>query len=84
MDFYSKYFTIKNVYYTDETILGGIRKTKLRELIDDPNKHHSGYYRYISKTVDVKIVDVKTFDVKTVNVKIIDVKTVNVKTVNVK
>ena len=64
MEGYSKYFTIKNVFYTDETVSSGIRKMKLRELIDDPNKHQAGYYRYISKTADVKVVDVKVVDVK--------------------
>jgi tRNA(Arg) A34 adenosine deaminase TadA len=49
MNFYTKYFTIKNVYYTDETAFNGIRKMKLRELIDDPNKHQAGYYRFMSK-----------------------------------
>jgi len=47
---YSKYFTIRNVFYTDETVSGGIRKMKLRELIDDPDKHLAGYYRYIAKS----------------------------------
>ena len=49
MESYSKYFTIKNVFYTDETVSTGIRKMKLRELIDDPNKHRAGYYRFIEK-----------------------------------
>jgi cytidine deaminase len=55
IDDYSKYYTIKNIFYTDETVIGGIRKMKLRELIDDPNKHLAGYYRFIAKsTIDVK------------------------------
>jgi tRNA(Arg) A34 adenosine deaminase TadA len=57
MEDYSRYFTIKNVYYTDETVDTGIRKMKLRELVDDPNKHLAGYYRFIAKVMtanDVK------------------------------
>lgn len=50
MEEYSKYFTIKNVFYTDETVSSGIRKMKLRELIDDPNKHQAGYYRFVAKS----------------------------------
>lgn len=53
MDVYSRYFTIRNVFYTDETVSGGIRKMKLRELIDDPNKHLAGYYRFIAKLNNV-------------------------------
>ena len=49
MESYSKYFTIKNVFYTDETVKNGIRKMKLRDLIADPDKHLAGYYRYIAK-----------------------------------
>jgi tRNA(Arg) A34 adenosine deaminase TadA len=49
MNFYSKYFTIKNVYYTDETVNSGIKKMKLRDLIADPDKHQAGYYRFIAK-----------------------------------
>ena len=57
MEDYSRYFTIRNVFYTDETISGGIRKMKLRELVDDPNKHLAGYYRFIAKASNV--IDVK-------------------------
>ena len=51
MNDYSKYFTIKYVYYTDETATttNNIRKMKLRDLTDDPNKHLAGYYRFIAK-----------------------------------
>lgn len=49
MDYYSKYFTIRNVFYTDENEINGIRKIKLRELIADPNKHLAGYFRYVVK-----------------------------------
>jgi tRNA(Arg) A34 adenosine deaminase TadA len=51
MEDYSRYFTIKNVYYTDETVDTCIRKMKLRELIDDPNKHLAGYYRFVAKNM---------------------------------
>jgi tRNA(Arg) A34 adenosine deaminase TadA len=55
MDAYSKYFTIRNVFYTDETSPSGIRKMKLRDLINDPNKHLVGYFRYIAnKMIDTK------------------------------
>ena len=57
MEDYSRYFTIRNVFYTDETISCGIRKMKLRELVDDPNKHLAGYYRFIAKASNV--IDVK-------------------------
>jgi tRNA(Arg) A34 adenosine deaminase TadA len=57
MEDYSKYFTIRNVFYTDETVTGGILKMKLRELVDDPNKHLAGYYRFISKASN--LIDVK-------------------------
>lgn len=51
MNYYSKYFTIKNVFYTDDTMINGIKQIKLRDLIDDPIKHWPGYYRYIAKMV---------------------------------
>ena len=57
MEDYSRYFTIRNVFYTDETVDLGIRKMKLRELVDDPNKHLAGYYRFIAKANNV--IDVK-------------------------
>lgn len=59
MDFYSKYFTIRNIFYTDETASDGIRKMKLRELIDDPDKHLPGYYRFNLRLNNLKVVDVK-------------------------
>jgi len=46
MESYTKWFSIKNVYYTDDTTASGIRKMKLRELVDDPNKHLSAFHRF--------------------------------------
>lgn len=54
MDVYTKYFTIRNVFYTDETSPSGIRKMKLRDLIIDPEKHLPGYFRYVARMIDVK------------------------------
>ena len=46
MEEYTKWFSIKNIFYTDESAPNGIRKMRLRELIDDPDKHFSAHYRH--------------------------------------
>ncbi len=45
---YSQYFTIKKIYYSNSESDSDelyIEKTNLNNLIDDPNKHESSFYR---------------------------------------
>ena len=57
MQRYSNIINIKNIYYSHEDELSGIRKEKFTALLKSDDKHVSSYYRHRMRTRDIPVSD---------------------------
>ena len=56
MQSYSDKYTIRKVYYSNNTELDGIQKESFSALVNDPEKHISSFYRFQKQLKDDLII----------------------------
>ncbi len=58
MQSYSDKYTVRKVYYSNNTELDGIQKESFSSLVNDPEKHISSFYRFQKQQHDELIIDI--------------------------